>query len=113
VAIALVIVCLTASAAIASATPSQKSPPRGAHVFVINLENKGFDETFGPSSPAPYLSKTLRNPFVYFHSIIDSPGCNKNVVPLHGLAAAGSPDRAATRRRVAACSRRPTRPSPG
>ena len=59
VAIALVIVCLTASAAIASATPSQKSPPRGAHVFVINLENKGFDETFGPSSPAPYLSKTL------------------------------------------------------
>jgi hypothetical protein len=50
---------LTASAAAFSATPSQKSPPRGAHVFVINLENRGFDETFGPSSPAPYLSKTL------------------------------------------------------
>jgi hypothetical protein len=29
------------------------------HVFVIVLENKSFDETFGPNSPAPYLSKTL------------------------------------------------------
>jgi hypothetical protein len=29
------------------------------HVFVINLENKGYDETFGPDSPAPYLSKAL------------------------------------------------------
>ena len=30
------------------------------HVFVINLENKGYDQTFGPSSPAPYLSQSLR-----------------------------------------------------
>jgi phospholipase C len=29
------------------------------HVFVIVLENKNFDDTFGPNSPAPYLSKTL------------------------------------------------------
>ncbi|MGB9376501.1 MAG: alkaline phosphatase family protein, partial [Mycobacteriales bacterium] len=29
-------------------------------VFVINLENKGYDETFGPGSAAPYLSRTLR-----------------------------------------------------
>ncbi|MGB9378019.1 MAG: hypothetical protein WCB04_10960, partial [Mycobacteriales bacterium] len=34
-------------------------PPIG-HVFVINLENKGYDETFGPGSAAPYLSRTLR-----------------------------------------------------
>ncbi len=34
-------------------------PPIG-HVFVINLENKGFATTFGAGSPAPYLSKTLR-----------------------------------------------------
>ena len=33
------------------------SAPR--HVFVIVLENKGFDETFGSSSKAPYLSKEL------------------------------------------------------
>ncbi len=29
------------------------------HVFVINLENKGYAGTFGPDSPAPYLSRTL------------------------------------------------------
>jgi hypothetical protein len=29
------------------------------HVFVVVLENEGFDTTFGPNSPAPYLSKTL------------------------------------------------------
>ena len=29
------------------------------HVFVIVLENKGFDETFGAASPAPYLARTL------------------------------------------------------
>jgi len=34
-------------------------PPVG-HVFVINLENKGYDETWGPGSKAPYLSQTLR-----------------------------------------------------
>jgi phosphatidylinositol-3-phosphatase len=29
------------------------------HVFVIVLENEGYDTTFGPKSAAPYLSKTL------------------------------------------------------
>ncbi|MFL5826660.1 MAG: alkaline phosphatase family protein [Thermoleophilaceae bacterium] len=33
--------------------------PPVRHIFVIVLENKGYDETFGPSSKAPYLSKTL------------------------------------------------------
>ncbi len=43
---------------VAAAAPSAL-PPVG-HVFVINLENKGFDETWGPASVAPYLSRTLR-----------------------------------------------------
>jgi hypothetical protein len=30
------------------------------HVFVVNLENKGYGETFGPGSAAPYLAKKLR-----------------------------------------------------
>ncbi len=34
-----------------------ESPIR--HVFVIVLENEGFNTTFGASSKAPYLSKTL------------------------------------------------------
>jgi hypothetical protein len=29
------------------------------HVFVIVLENQGYETTFGPHSPAPYLAKTL------------------------------------------------------
>jgi len=32
---------------------------RFKHVFVIVLENEGFDVTFGPNSKAPYLSQTL------------------------------------------------------
>jgi hypothetical protein len=35
------------------------APPPIRHVFVIVLENKSFDTTFGPGSPAPYLSQTL------------------------------------------------------
>jgi hypothetical protein len=31
-----------------------------AHVFVINLENKGYSRTWGKDSAAPYLSGTLR-----------------------------------------------------
>ena len=33
-------------------------PPIG-HVFIIVLENKGYEETFGAASPAPYLARTL------------------------------------------------------
>jgi hypothetical protein len=51
-------VCLTATATTAVATAPEKAPPRIGHVFVINLENKGYDETFG-SGEAPYLSRTL------------------------------------------------------
>jgi phospholipase C len=35
--------------------------PGAKHVFVINLENKGYDSTWGPGSAAPYLSQTLRS----------------------------------------------------
>jgi hypothetical protein len=35
------------------------APPPIRHVFIIVLENKGFETTFGPSSPATYLSQTL------------------------------------------------------
>jgi phospholipase C len=47
--------------AAAPAKSASTKPPPVRHVFVVNLENKGYDETFGPTSPAPYLSKTLRN----------------------------------------------------
>jgi hypothetical protein len=40
------------------ARPAYVPPVR--HVFVINIENKGYDETWGPTSAAPYLAQTLR-----------------------------------------------------
>ena len=49
------LLALPAGTAAAAAT----SPPPVKHVFVITLENKGFQETFGPNSPATYLNKTL------------------------------------------------------
>ena len=51
--------------ALVASTPAEAGsrpaylPPVG-HVFVINIENKGYDTTWGPDSPAPYLSQTLR-----------------------------------------------------
>jgi hypothetical protein len=52
-----------------SATTSSDSGPAApvspdggpiGHVFVINFENKGFTETWGPTSVATYLNDTLR-----------------------------------------------------
>ena len=37
-----------------------RSVPPARHVFVVNIENKGFHTTWGPSSRAPYLARTLR-----------------------------------------------------
>ena len=49
-------------------TPVNRAGPTNApahpgvqHITVINLENKGYDQTWGAGSPAPYLSSTLRD----------------------------------------------------
>jgi len=49
-----------AAGSASAAGPARNYLPPVGHVFVINLENKGYDETWGPGSPAPYLSETLR-----------------------------------------------------
>jgi hypothetical protein len=41
------------------AIPAVAQRPPIQHVFIIILENKSFSETFGPASPAPYLSQQL------------------------------------------------------
>jgi phosphatidylinositol-3-phosphatase len=41
------------------AIPAVAQRPPIRHVFTIILENKSYDETFGPNSPAPYLSNQL------------------------------------------------------
>jgi hypothetical protein len=60
VAVLAAVVAMAAPAvAKSSGTSSTKQPPI-KHVFVINLENKAFDETWGAASKAPYLAQTLK-----------------------------------------------------
>jgi len=47
-------------AAVTAAPVTAAYVPPIKHVFVINIENKGYDETWGPKSAAPYLSRSLR-----------------------------------------------------
>lgn len=57
------------SGAAAAARPHRPSyVPRIRHVFVINIENKGYDETWGPDSQAPYLAGALRRRGVLLNS---------------------------------------------
>jgi hypothetical protein len=50
---------LTAFALLVLAIPAAAQRPPIRHVFTIVLENKSYAETFGPNSPAPYLSQQL------------------------------------------------------
>lgn len=52
-------------AACAAATPAVAAPAAPRHVFLIVLENKNAAETFGASSPAPYLAHALPAQGVY------------------------------------------------
>ncbi len=60
-ALSLATVGLTVPSARATTPSASKAakPPAIKHVFLINLENKSYDETWGADSPAPYLSQTL------------------------------------------------------
>jgi phosphoesterase family protein len=66
IALAALLATLT-SPAISGPGPGKPPHPSGGgdhdrrikHVFVIVLENEGFDVTFGPNSKAPYLSQAL------------------------------------------------------
>ena len=57
---ALALVAISLAPATASSSTIAVARPPARHVFLINLENKGFDTTFGAGSAAPYLSVTLR-----------------------------------------------------
>lgn len=60
--VALVMSLRPDSAPGASPAPgSLQQDAKPAHVFVINLENTGYDRAWGEASLAPYLSKTLRS----------------------------------------------------
>jgi hypothetical protein len=50
----------SAGADSAASAAAAGSLPAVRHVFVINIENKGYTETWGAASKAPYLATTLR-----------------------------------------------------
>ena len=54
------IAALSGSGGAAAATTRPAYVPPIGHVFVINIENKGYDATWGAGSAAPYLATTLR-----------------------------------------------------
>jgi phosphatidylinositol-3-phosphatase len=49
-----------AGAVLGPAATARAALPPVRHVFVIVLENESAEATYGPASPAPYLSRTLR-----------------------------------------------------
>ncbi|MEE9095299.1 alkaline phosphatase family protein [Pseudarthrobacter phenanthrenivorans] len=57
--LALLAAVITGCAPSQAVTPAARAGTPG-HVFVINLENKGYNEVWGSDSAAPYLSRTLR-----------------------------------------------------
>ncbi|WAL68317.1 phosphoesterase [Amycolatopsis cynarae] len=62
---AVALAALLTTFSLASATPAApalatRSVSPAGHLFVVNLENKGYDKTWGPGSAAPYLSRELR-----------------------------------------------------
>src|SRR3954451_19975118 len=50
----------SSSSSAAATTTTQPEAAAPGHVFIINLENKGFEETWGAGSPATFLNGTLR-----------------------------------------------------
>lgn len=51
--------CALFAVAAADCSGQREAPPPIRHVFVIVLENKGFETTFGQQTPSPYLADTL------------------------------------------------------
>lgn len=60
-ALALLGLSLVGSSPSGAATSTTAYVPPIKHVFVINIENKGYDKTWGAGSAAPYLAQTLRS----------------------------------------------------
>jgi hypothetical protein len=69
-AVASTVIAATAVAGTSTASTTARPAyvPAIKHVFVVNLENKGYDATWGPTSAAPYLSQTLRAKGVLLNS---------------------------------------------
>ena len=83
-----------------TACQSQGGPALGpragtpGHVFVINLENKGYDRVWGSGSPAHYLSGTLRSLGVLLTNYF---GISHNSLPNYLAQISGQPPNMSTK----------------
>src|SRR2546422_11779944 len=57
--LAFLLALLVGSGPLTTNAAEKERLPRIVHIFMISLENKGFDDTFGSTSPAVYLSQQL------------------------------------------------------
>jgi hypothetical protein len=55
----LLVIGLSAATSARSASRAARAPAKPGHIFIIVLENQSYARTFGPNSPAPYLSREL------------------------------------------------------
>ena len=86
-------VVLAAAILLGAAGPSHATPPPIKHVFIVVLENENADTTFGASSKAPYLAKTLRSMGQFMPNYFGTGHLSLDVVncPTHlGVVTAGS-----------------------
>lgn len=83
----------TAEAPQPAAVPKRPGTPD--HIFVVNLENKGFDTTWGATSPARYLSGALREQGVLLENYY---GIAHNSLPNYLAQISGQPPNAVTKR---------------
>jgi hypothetical protein len=71
------------SSTTSAATPTSTSPPSTRTVTCRHPELGGTDPNQAPAPGDPY--QTARNPFVYFHSLLDGGACSSNDVELGQL----------------------------
>lgn len=92
-AVVFLLVSLTACQPPSGPAQSQRTGTPG-HVFVINLENKGYDRVWDSGSPAPYLSGTLRSQGVLLTNYY---GISHNSLPNYLAQISGQPPNMSTK----------------
>jgi hypothetical protein len=77
-ALAMLVILALCMPAAHSATTTAPPSPKVAHVFIVMLENEGYQATFGPRSPASFLKQLrrqgaeLRNYYAIGHFSLDN-----------------------------------------
>lgn len=96
--LAVFVAAVSGCQSVPASAPSQAGTPAARtgtpkHIFVINLENKGYDRVWGNGSPAPYLAGTLRSQGVLLSNYY---GIAHNSLPNYLAQISGQPPNGST-----------------